>query len=127
MIRRPPRSTLFPYTTLFRSRHGGAPVGGQEPRLVLAAPRAPGRQRGERQTSQVHRLASACGAPAPPRPAARTLRSTGPPPPVGAPPPHRPPPPLPPLGPFPGSGGPQRPRGRGSGGGPGGGSRDPGA
>src|SRR5438874_6763056 len=23
MIRRPPRSTLFPYTTLFRSRHGG--------------------------------------------------------------------------------------------------------
>src|SRR3712207_8058242 len=35
MIRRPPRSTLFPYTTLFRSRghrvrregHGAAPVG----------------------------------------------------------------------------------------------------
>src|SRR2546430_3762842 len=24
MIRRPPRSTLFPYTTLFRSRHGQA-------------------------------------------------------------------------------------------------------
>src|SRR3712207_9554005 len=24
MIRRPPRSTLFPYTTLFRSRQGGA-------------------------------------------------------------------------------------------------------
>src|SRR2546425_11231630 len=24
MIRRPPRSTLFPYTTLFRSRNGGA-------------------------------------------------------------------------------------------------------
>src|SRR2546430_9738481 len=24
MIRRPPRSTLFPYTTLFRSRMGGA-------------------------------------------------------------------------------------------------------
>src|SRR3712207_8430827 len=23
MIRRPPRSTLFPYTTLFRSTHGG--------------------------------------------------------------------------------------------------------
>src|SRR5256885_11574570 len=23
MIRRPPRSTLFPYTTLFRSNHGG--------------------------------------------------------------------------------------------------------
>src|SRR5256885_2407896 len=25
MIRRPPRSTLFPYTTLFRSRHRHAP------------------------------------------------------------------------------------------------------
>src|SRR5258707_4521225 len=28
MIRRPPRSTLFPYTTLFRSNPGGAVVGG---------------------------------------------------------------------------------------------------
>src|SRR2546430_9178711 len=27
MIRRPPRSTLFPYTTLFRSKNGGA-IGG---------------------------------------------------------------------------------------------------
>src|SRR2546427_3480765 len=27
MIRRPPRSTLFPYTTLFRSSHGGVGVG----------------------------------------------------------------------------------------------------
>src|SRR2546422_2321092 len=26
MIRRPPRSTLFPYTTLFRSAHGTGPV-----------------------------------------------------------------------------------------------------
>src|SRR3712207_8358380 len=26
MIRRPPRSTLFPYTTLFRSPHDGAEV-----------------------------------------------------------------------------------------------------
>src|SRR2546430_1401697 len=26
MIRRPPRSTLFPYTTLFRSRIGGWPI-----------------------------------------------------------------------------------------------------
>src|SRR5258707_10397151 len=25
MIRRPPRSTLFPYTTLFRSRYGSLP------------------------------------------------------------------------------------------------------
>src|SRR3712207_7466721 len=28
MIRRPPRSTLFPYTTLFRSRRGDATGGG---------------------------------------------------------------------------------------------------
>src|SRR3712207_9110745 len=27
MIRRPPRSTLFPYTTLFRSRRGDPPAG----------------------------------------------------------------------------------------------------
>src|SRR3712207_7527149 len=27
MIRRPPRSTLFPYTTLFRSSHHGRPSG----------------------------------------------------------------------------------------------------
>src|SRR5256885_12850641 len=27
MIRRPPRSTLFPYTTLFRSQHDGLVVG----------------------------------------------------------------------------------------------------
>src|SRR2546422_5836457 len=34
MIRRPPRSTLFPYTTLFRSRLGELfdPLGGDEPR-----------------------------------------------------------------------------------------------
>src|SRR5258707_5267118 len=32
MIRRPPRSTLFPYTTLFRSRNRGVPTsGGQRP------------------------------------------------------------------------------------------------
>src|SRR5687767_15763142 len=29
MIRRPPRSTLFPYTTLFRSLHLTAPTAGQ--------------------------------------------------------------------------------------------------
>src|SRR2546426_7709411 len=30
MIRRPPRSTLFPYTTLFRSEHRGRHRGRQE-------------------------------------------------------------------------------------------------
>src|SRR2546425_9202316 len=47
MIRRPPRSTLFPYTTLFRSKllpvslaaprvrvHDGKPLGGQQLELV---------------------------------------------------------------------------------------------
>src|SRR2546430_10789899 len=33
MIRRPPRSTLFPYTTLFRSRHPDRQLGGHEQRL----------------------------------------------------------------------------------------------
>src|SRR3712207_8670038 len=44
MIRRPPRSTLFPYTTLFRSEGaadqllpGGEPVGGEVGELVLVA------------------------------------------------------------------------------------------
>src|SRR3712207_9303174 len=35
MIRRPPRSTLFPYTTLFRSRPRGAVVVEQPAREVL--------------------------------------------------------------------------------------------
>src|SRR3712207_7392899 len=38
MIRRPPRSTLFPYTTLFRSRRDGLPFtryAGAWPRLKL--------------------------------------------------------------------------------------------
>src|SRR3712207_8119869 len=32
MIRRPPRSTLFPYTTLSRSARGGPPAGRRRPR-----------------------------------------------------------------------------------------------
>src|SRR5258708_21214571 len=38
MIRRPPRSTLFPYTTLFRSRQRAAHVVGEQ---VLQARRQP--------------------------------------------------------------------------------------
>src|SRR5438477_8220861 len=48
MIRRPPRSTLFPYTTLFRSRVVRALVGGvlahaqlRLPQPVLQIPREP--------------------------------------------------------------------------------------
>src|SRR3712207_7557248 len=42
MIRRPPRSTLFPYTTLFRSpyRRDGWP-GRRRPRCLLRPARAP--------------------------------------------------------------------------------------
>src|SRR2546430_4351860 len=39
MIRRPPRSTLFPYTTLFRSAHQRSQSG---LRLVARQPRRPG-------------------------------------------------------------------------------------
>src|SRR2546426_11120522 len=35
MIRRPPRSTLFPYTTLFRSHHWRSRVNRLRPRLRL--------------------------------------------------------------------------------------------
>src|SRR3712207_7981924 len=45
MIRRPPRSTLFPYTTLFRSVLDNLPVGHAEPvRLGGGEPLAGGRQ-----------------------------------------------------------------------------------
>src|SRR2546426_2169987 len=53
MIRRPPRSTLFPYTTLFRSpggarrapRRRGAQGAGGEHLRAIAADGRPGRQR----------------------------------------------------------------------------------
>src|SRR5258708_8111584 len=40
MIRRPPRSTLFPYTTLFRSRLGSAEIG-RERIVAFHLPRGP--------------------------------------------------------------------------------------
>src|SRR3712207_8538415 len=48
MIRRPPRSTLFPYTTLFRSARDGQalrpqPDGGQPHLAGVRPPAAPGR------------------------------------------------------------------------------------
>src|SRR5688572_32219234 len=39
MIRRPPRSTLFPYTTLFRSVPGFTPVSVYRPFSPVTAPR----------------------------------------------------------------------------------------
>src|SRR5256885_6519154 len=41
MIRRPPRSTLFPYTTLFRSRHPRRGVRHREPARRRLPPRVP--------------------------------------------------------------------------------------
>src|SRR2546429_3699171 len=41
MIRRPPRSTLFPYTTLFRSR-AGIVLGHAPQPVALVPPRGPG-------------------------------------------------------------------------------------
>src|SRR5215216_6953984 len=54
MIRRPPRSTLFPYTTLFRSRRTGARA---RPRGAAARGPPPGRRpgaaRSEEHTSEL--------------------------------------------------------------------------
>src|SRR5258707_12044997 len=54
MIRRPPRSTLFPYTTLFRSRHHDAPSN-LAPDIAAAIPegRFGGRRRSEEHTSEL--------------------------------------------------------------------------
>src|SRR2546422_2192451 len=48
MIRRPPRSTLFPYTTLFRSSHGWQPG-------ASAGPRAePSEDEGDRKSTRLN-------------------------------------------------------------------------
>src|SRR2546422_3955635 len=58
MIRRPPRSTLFPYTTLFRSGLGWDRVerrrGRCDPHVLRCAPGRPaGRPRSEEHTSEL--------------------------------------------------------------------------
>src|SRR3712207_7570983 len=63
MIRRPPRSTLFPYTTLFRSRHSVAAVAAAAQGVRGSAPR-PGRGGGDRHGDHPHGL---CRGPAGPR------------------------------------------------------------
>src|SRR5436190_8517754 len=50
MIRRPPRSTLFPYTTLFRSAPSGSPASRGYPR-DRAAPR---RARADRKSTRLN-------------------------------------------------------------------------
>src|SRR5438067_11001025 len=48
MIRRPPRSTLFPYTTLFRSPGAGNPIDGDALGPGRVRPRGHGRWRSRR-------------------------------------------------------------------------------
>src|SRR2546425_7466945 len=61
MIRRPPRSTLFPYTTLFRSVHSReAERAAVEPREAVAVelrPHRPPEARSEEHTSELQSLA----------------------------------------------------------------------
>src|SRR2546430_10268728 len=55
MIRRPPRSTLFPYTTLFRSPGGGSARGRARLRGEVGDPSVAGRarERSEEHTSEL--------------------------------------------------------------------------
>src|SRR5256885_7307101 len=56
MIRRPPRSTLFPYTTLFRSWKYAPPVSkvtGSFPALIRSRSSSPGAGRSEEHTSEL--------------------------------------------------------------------------
>src|SRR5258705_3287143 len=58
MIRRPPRSTLFPYTTLFRSPCGvvrsARPAAGRQNRGRLRHRHCPGRLHGHVERSEEH-------------------------------------------------------------------------
>src|SRR3712207_9536377 len=58
MIRRPPRSTLFPYTTLFRSHAQGRKLAGERPAAdAFSAPRRQeGAEIGRGQLRQVGKL-----------------------------------------------------------------------
>src|SRR5438067_9849150 len=53
MLRRPPRSTLFPYTTLFRSRETGVRAGDPLRRVSQRAPRMEPVRRSEEHTSEL--------------------------------------------------------------------------
>src|SRR2546430_9690043 len=55
MIRRPPRSTLFPYTTLFRSQTRGRPAGPALPAGRHGEGQRPGRRGGARARSGLRR------------------------------------------------------------------------
>src|SRR5436305_14196153 len=53
MIRRPPRSTLFPYTTLFRSPGDHQDLGAEEPGVLDGIPRLDRLGRSEEHTSEL--------------------------------------------------------------------------
>src|SRR5690349_24216491 len=53
MIRRPPRSTLFPYTTLFRSRRRGTAPGRRHGSQGRRERPSPPRSRSEEHTSEL--------------------------------------------------------------------------
>src|SRR2546425_2395775 len=57
MIRRPPRSTLFPYTTLFRSRFGRGRALRIRADALFQAGRGKARPRSEEHTSELQSLA----------------------------------------------------------------------
>src|SRR2546427_5637845 len=58
MIRRPPRSTLFPYTTLFRSQHARGGAGQGRDAAARARPPVAGRHRRPRSEEHTSELQS---------------------------------------------------------------------
>src|SRR5690242_20933948 len=56
MIRRPPRSTLFPYTTLFRSRfrHAGSEHIAEQAPPLLETQQLPVQRRGDRKSTRLN-------------------------------------------------------------------------
>src|SRR2546422_7026747 len=60
MIRRPPRSTLFPYTTLFRSLRIGVMPDANHGLLGFSGGFGPLRKRSEEHTSELSRLHLVC-------------------------------------------------------------------
>src|SRR5256712_12717827 len=91
MIRRPPRSTLFPYTTLFRSAQRGDAAAGE-------AHLAGDERQVQHRVGVVDAVRVLGDAHAPDQAGARERRARGPPPrPRGGAPPPAPPPPPPPA------------------------------
>src|SRR5258708_24460557 len=58
MIRRPPRSTLFPYTTLFRSPHRPTLRAGGDPLRLFADPAVQPRDRKSTRLNSSHQIIS---------------------------------------------------------------------